>query len=70
MSTNLAIDEALLNEAFRAGRFKSKKDTVNAALLCLLREQKKKALFEAIGTIDFDEDYDYKKGRNRDQNLD
>jgi len=70
MASNLAIDEKLLNAAYIAGGFKSKKDTVNAALKCLLKAQKKQALINMAGTIDFDEDYDYKKERSREQNID
>jgi len=33
MATNLAIDDRLLNKALEIGGYKSKKDTVNAALV-------------------------------------
>ena len=32
MATNLALDDSLLDTALKVGGFKSKKDTVNAAL--------------------------------------
>jgi len=39
MASNLALGKNILNAAYIAGGFKSK-DTVNAALKCLLKVQK------------------------------
>ncbi|TXK96891.1 DUF2191 domain-containing protein [Methylococcaceae bacterium CS1] len=54
MATNLALDNSLLNLALQVGGFKTKKDTVNAAL---------KEFIELFGELPCDTDYDYKKGR-------
>lgn len=63
MPTNLAIDDALLNEAVRAGGFTTKKDTVNAALREFVNRRKQREIVKLFGTIDYSPNYDYKKAR-------
>ena len=65
MATNLAINDQLLNIALELGGFKSKKDTVNAALEEFIQRRKAEDLISLFGTIDYDKDYDYKSMRNR-----
>ena len=65
MATNLAIDDKLLNEALKVGHFKSKKETVNTALLEFIQKRRQKDILSFFGSIDFDEKYDYKKARSR-----
>ena len=65
MNTRLAIDEALLNEAFKEGCLKTKKDTVHAALREYIQKRKQKKILALFGTIDFDPTYDHKQGRGR-----
>ena len=65
MATNLNIDQDLLVKAFKIGKFRTKKDTVNYALEEFIRQRKQKEILKFIGKIDFDENYDYKKGRRR-----
>jgi hypothetical protein len=65
MATNLAIDEKLLDEALKVGRFKSKKETVNTALLEFIQKRKQKEIVNFFGKIDFIDGYDYKKLRKR-----
>ena len=66
MATNLAIDPELLEEALRVGNKKTKKATVTEALEEYIRRRKQRGILELFGTIEYDEDYDYKKQRNRD----
>jgi Arc/MetJ family transcription regulator len=54
MATNLALDDNLIEEARRAGRHKTKKEAVNAALAEYV-----------FGSFDFDPKYDYKAERGR-----
>lgn len=65
MATNLAIDEKLLEEALKIGRFRTKKDTVNEALKEFINRRKRKEIIKAFGKIRMLEDYNYKKGRKK-----
>jgi Arc/MetJ family transcription regulator len=65
MATNLAIDDRLLTKALEIGGYKSKKDTVNAALDEFIKRRKAKELIDVFGTIEYDASYDYKKMRSR-----
>jgi Arc/MetJ family transcription regulator len=66
VATNLALDDELICEAQRLGRFKTKKDAVNAALEEFVRRRRVEELLSFFGSIDFDADYDYKEVRQRD----
>ena len=65
MATNLAIDDDLLNTALKLGGYRSKKDTVNAALEEFVRRRKGEDLIALFGTVDYADDYDYKASRKR-----
>jgi Arc/MetJ family transcription regulator len=65
MATNLAIDDALLDKALEIGGYKSKKDTVNAALEEFIRRRNAKELIKLFGTVEYDPAYDYKRMRSR-----
>jgi Bacterial antitoxin of type II TA system, VapB len=65
MATNLAIDDQLITEAKKLGRHRTKKDAVNAALDEYVRRRKQQKIVSLFGTIDFDENYDYKRERKR-----
>jgi Arc/MetJ family transcription regulator len=65
MATNLAIDQRLLEDAQKAGNLKTKKDTVNEALREFIQRRKQAEILKLFGTVDFDPDYDHKRGRNR-----
>jgi hypothetical protein len=66
MATNLDIDPELLTEAMQAGGHKTKKAAVTEALIEYIQKRNQAGIVELFGTIPFDEDYDYKKERNRD----
>ena len=63
MATNLAIDINLLNEALHISGFKTKKDTVNQALLEFIQRHKQREITALFGKLPQDEGYDYKTGR-------
>jgi len=65
MATNLAIDNDLLNKALEVGGFRSKKDTVNAALEEFIRRRKSEDIINLFGKIEYSADYDYKTMRTR-----
>jgi hypothetical protein len=68
MPTNLALDDQLIEEARRAGRHKTKKEAVTAALDEYVRKRKQMRVLEAFGTFPGDPTYDYKAERGRDGN--
>ena len=67
MPTNLAIDDRLIEEARQVGHHGTKKEAVTAALDEYIRRRKQTQIPDLFGTIDYDEDYDYKANRRRDR---
>ena len=65
MEINLTIDENLIVEAFNIGGYSTKKETVTIALKEFIANRRKQSLIHLSGTIDYDEDYNYKEGRSR-----
>lgn len=65
MPTNLAIDDALLEEAQKIGGHKTKKATVTEALEEYIRRRKQSQILGLFGTVEFDPKYDYKKQRRK-----
>ena len=65
MATNLAIDQILLEEAKRLGGKKTKKETVNEALLEYIQRRKQKNIISLFGKVSYEKDYDYKKERSK-----
>jgi Arc/MetJ family transcription regulator len=65
MSTNLAIDPRLLQEALKVGGHKTKKETVNEALREYIQRRRQLEILELFGKVDFDPTYDYKRQRRR-----
>lgn len=63
MATNLAIDDKLINEAKAIGKHRTKKAVVTEALQEYIQRRKQIEIINIFNTIDFDEDYDYKKQR-------
>jgi len=63
MPTNLAIDDALLDEALALGGHRTKRETVNEALREYIRRRQRRIAVTGFGTIDFDPDYDHKRAR-------
>jgi len=62
---NLSVDTQLLNDALKIGGLKTKKDTINLALREFIKKRQVSEIPELFGTIEYDEDYDYKKSRYR-----
>lgn len=65
MASNLDIDHGLLETAKKLGGFKTKKETVNKALEEYIRRQKVNEVIDLFGTVVYEEEYDYKKMRDR-----
>ncbi len=65
MATNLAIDELLLEEALRIGGHRTKKATVNEALLEYIQHRKQAGVLKLFGKIEIDPKYNYKTQRRQ-----
>jgi len=65
MPTNLALDDQLIEEARQAGKHKTKKEAVTAALDEYVRKRKQMRILEAFGAFSVDPAYDYKTERRR-----
>jgi len=64
MRTNIVLDEALLQEAFRYANVRTKKEIVHLALKEFVENARKLSLLDLKGKISFDDKYDYKAMRN------
>ena len=51
MATNLALDDKLIAEAQKAGRHRTKKDAVTAALAEYVKRHKQQRILEAFGSF-------------------
>ncbi|MFZ7132793.1 MAG: type II toxin-antitoxin system VapB family antitoxin [Eubacteriales bacterium] len=65
MATNLAIDDKLLVAAQGIAGIKTKKETVNLALKEFIQRRKQEEIIDLFGSVEIDDDYDYKQLRNR-----
>jgi hypothetical protein len=63
MATNLNIDPKLLNEAYSISGLKTKRETVNTALIEFIKKHKQKEIIKFFNTIEYDPKIDYKKLR-------
>lgn len=63
MPTNLALDDRLIEEAKRLGRFETKKAAVTAALEEFIRRRKQARILKLEGTVDYVAGYDHKTSR-------
>lgn len=65
MATNLAIDPDLLDHALEVGGEKTKKATVTLALQEFIARREQAKLLDLMGSLDWDESFDYKTERTR-----
>jgi len=65
MPTNLKLNDKMIAEAVKLGKFKTKQEAVNAALAEFVGRRNRLRLLELAGQIDFDPDWDYKRLRGR-----
>jgi len=65
VATNLQLDDELIKKALELGGHKTKKEAVNAALKEYTERREQMKIIELFGTIEYDDDYDYKAGRQR-----
>lgn len=63
MATNLAIDDALIEEAKAIGHHRTKKGAVTEALHEYIQRKKQTEIIGIFNKIDYEHDYDYKQQR-------
>lgn len=63
MATNLDLDPKLVDQALRAGKHRTKKEAVTAALNEYISRRKRLKVLELFGAIDFDPRYNHKADR-------
>ncbi len=63
MATNLAIDDRLIEEAKSLGKHRTKKGAVTEALQEYIQRRKQSLILNIFHTIEYEQDYDYKKQR-------
>jgi len=67
MATNLSIDPALLQRTLELSGERTKKAAVNKALREFIARREQKEIVNLFGQLDWDEKYNYKKERSRDE---
>lgn len=60
MRTNVELDDALVEEAFRLTTAKTKKELLHQALEALIQAKKRKNLLDLSGKVQLADDYDYR----------
>ena len=65
MATNLSLDPELLERALEVSGEKTKKAAVTKALKEFISRREQRRLLELFGTLEWDEEYNYKKERSR-----
>ena len=63
IAINLEIDEALIEEAWATGNQQTERDVVEQALREYVQRRKQQMVIDLFGTIDYEEDYNYKQQR-------
>lgn len=63
MRTNIVLDETLVDEAFKLGSAKTKRELIHEALKEYVENRKRLNLLDLSGKIRFSEGYDYKAMR-------
>ena len=65
MATNLAIDPGLLDRAVLVSGEKTKKAVVTKALQEFIARREQRRVVELMGTLEWDESFEYKAERSR-----
>jgi Arc/MetJ family transcription regulator len=65
MATNLALDDALIEEARKIGGHRTKRDAVTAALRDYVQRHQQLRILELFGRVEYEPGYDHKKERGR-----
>jgi Arc/MetJ family transcription regulator len=63
MPTSVKLNDKMVEQAVKLGRFKTKQQALNAALKEFVERHNRLRILELAGKIDFDPQWDYKKMR-------
>ena len=58
MRTNIEIDDKLMRSAMKAGRYKTKRETVEAGLKLLVQSKEQLKLLDVLRTVKWEGDLD------------
>lgn len=70
MRTNIVLDDELIQEAIKLTGISTKRELVDTALRELVKNRKKKNLFDLAGKIEFADDFNHKHLRKLKLDLD
>lgn len=65
MATNLSIDPGLIERALEVSGERTKKAAVTKALQEFIARRRQRRLLELMGTLEWDDTFDYKAERSR-----
>ncbi len=65
MPSSVKLNDKMVEQAVKLGRFKNKQQALNAALKEFVERHNRLRILELAGKIDFDPQWDYKKMRVR-----
>jgi Arc/MetJ family transcription regulator len=65
VTTNVKLDEKMVEEAVKLGNFKTKQEALNVALSEFVARRNRLRILELGGKIEFWPDWDYKKMRGK-----
>jgi len=65
MATNLQINSELIREALELGGHRTKRAAIEEALQEYVQRRKQLQVLELFGTVEYDDDYDYKVQRRK-----
>jgi hypothetical protein len=65
MTTNLQIDDRLINKALKLGDHSTKKAAVTQGLADYIHHLEQEKITSLFGSVDYDPKFDYKKQRKR-----
>ena len=63
MTTHVALDDELIEEARQLGGVRTKKDVIQQALVEYVQRRKQMKLLTLFGTIELEDGFDYKAQR-------
>lgn len=66
MITNIPVDEELIEKARQAGRHGTCAEAMHRALEEYINHRRRERIIELAGTVEYDDDYDYKAARQTD----